>query len=129
MKKNDEIDIINIEGIETDELAVKRIKKLPSRFNIKLKPEFFARPQKEQQKYLHELASTLNHALDVMQKERDQIIVTCKEQEALIKKLHETNSQLASQVQLQVTQSNALAQARVTEIMELKDKLRKAKRG
>lgn len=116
----DNFDTANVDG-----LAVERLPRIPSKLNIRLTEKFHARPSHEQQRYLHELASTMNHALDVMQKERDEVIAICHRQEDQIKKLNEQNRRLADQIQAQVVAANQKAEARVAEILELKAEVRR----
>lgn len=86
--------------------------------------QFHERSEPEQIEYLKKLASTQNHALDLMQKERDALLVKVAALETQIE-----NAQRAYDIQKQithdlVTQSNALDQGVAERIHELEARVK-----
>jgi predicted nucleic acid-binding Zn-ribbon protein len=89
-----------------------------------MEPEFFEQSPKKQVSYLHRLASSLNHALDLMQKERDKYAG-----EVLVLKQSVDNAQKALDIQKTITRSmiegaNADGQEAAERIHELEAQIK-----
>jgi len=111
------------EGVEG--VTIERLARVPSSKNIRLSERFLERPAPQQIDYLHSLASALNQAVDIMQRERNEINEVAIKQERQLFQQHAQHQAMAQQIQLQTEQSNAKAEQRIQEMMELKAEKRK----
>ena len=87
-------------------------------------PEFDKRPQKEQIDYLKRLASSQNHALDLMQKERNDLrdkLTVALAQNANAQQAFDTQKMIVQEL---VTQSNAADQGTAQRIHELEARVK-----
>lgn len=114
----------DIEGV-----VLERLPRVHSRLNIKLSERFKSRPLPQQVEYLHQLASALNHAVDTMQRERNEIHEIAVRQEEQLLALQGQGRDNIQQLQLQTEQANIKAESRIQEIMELKAEIRKLKQN
>lgn len=106
-------------------ITVDRLEPVRGINEISLSKEFGLSPVKSQRDYLHNLASSLNNAVDIMQRERNEVIRLCAAQEAQIKKLIRQTEVLGETIQQYVASTNETANMRAKENQELKSKIRK----
>ena len=78
--------------------------------------------------YLKKLASTMNHAADVLQTERNEIIKIAKAQETQIAQVAETEQQNRNLLQQQMTKANADKEALNQRIVELVQQVKALKK-
>lgn len=71
---------------------------------LKFDPEFEERSDKDKIAYLKELASSMNHAADIMQKERNQLAIDLKKQLSLVE-----NAEKALAIQKTITQNQLIS--------------------
>jgi hypothetical protein len=119
-RKEEDLDI-DIEGIK-----VKRLPPVASINYINLTPDFYSRNKEDQLVFLWSLCSSMNYALDVMQKERNQVLEEILPQkEALVIALQAQNDKQTQIMQQQMVSENAKSQARASELYDVKAAHRK----
>jgi hypothetical protein len=116
----------SFKGLDEDgvEISVKRLPPVPSRSFISVKPQFWERPIRDICVKLWSLASSMNHALDIMQQERNQVIKVCETQEKQIKQLTAEKAQLLELFKQQTAKANEQASSRAEEIVSLRTQQR-----
>ena len=90
--------------------------------------EFDDLPQEKKIIYLKKLTSSLNHALDLMQEERNELAQVVKNQEATIENIETKLSVQASIMQQQLMNDNAEKEVMKQEAVKLKGELKKLKK-
>lgn len=107
---------IDIEG-----MAVKRLPPVVSMNYIKLTPAFYERPATDRQVFLWSLCSSMNNALDIMQRERNHVLEELlPRKEALVAQLQNQNAELSLAMSNATQRMNDEANARATELHETK---------
>ena len=91
---------------------------------IELGEPFFEQSHKEQVRYLHKLASAMNHAADIIQKERDALLsqkIALEQQ--LLQAQNALGIQKASMINA-ITNNNAQNQETGSRIVELQNRVK-----
>ena len=92
--------------------------------NIRFSDEFHAKPPREQIIYLEKLASSQNEALDLMQKERNQLAVRVTTLEAQLKGA-ENNLMITKNImQKNLTDTNTEREDRILRVQQLEKALK-----
>lgn len=86
---------------------------------IKLAADFHERPAADQIKYLHELASSMNHALDIMQQERNEGLEKIIKLRAQLQSAEQQISQQKAINMQMITQANSQQEAYGQQINQL----------
>lgn len=91
---------------------------------IEFSEKFHARPEKEKIEYLIKLASSLNHAAQQIQKERDLLNKLLFAKENQLKKCQEQRTQDRIMIQKQIATENAKQQALLRENQALRSEIK-----
>lgn len=75
---------------------------------------------KKQLKYAQDLASSMNHAADILQTERDELLVVCGNQNELITQLQSSYSQQSQITEHEITNQGGEQQKLFEEIVQIK---------
>lgn len=101
--------------------SVKKLPPVTSVNYIALTPAFYKRPAADRQVFLWSLCSSMNQALDTMQKERNHVLnELLPKKEALVIQIQKQNNELSASLQTHLQKMNAVAQERTTELYEIK---------
>jgi hypothetical protein len=115
--------------IDVAGVAVKRLPPVVSLSYIHLTPEFDKRSPEDQKVFLWSLCSSMNQALDTMQRERNQVleeILPAKEK--LVIQLQKQNTELSAALSTHVQKMNDAANTRAAELHGVKQVHAKAMR-
>jgi len=119
--------------LEADGLGeLKKIQRLPSMRkvapNITWGEDYLAWPLERRLRYAERLASTMNHAADELQKDRNRVIDAALHQEAQLTAAKEEISRLQVVMNQELAACNAREQTLATELVNTKQELKAAKK-
>jgi len=89
---------------------------------------YLVRPVDEKVAYLEKLAATLNHALNLMQQDRNRLSETAFAQEAQIRQLVAARQEQGEMMQRQLTRENSEKDRRLQEVVALRARVRELER-
>jgi hypothetical protein len=96
---------------------------------IELGDKWKVRSPEEKIKYLIKLASSLNHACQLIQKERNELNELCAKKEAQIEKLHETRLADRKMIHTQIEAENQKQQILLEENQRLHAEIEQLRKG
>lgn len=79
--------------------------------------------------YLEKLAAAMNHAAEMIQNERDELIELCEKKDAQVKQMEEAVRQNNDLLQQEITRINAQKNAAATEVSRLNARIRELENG
>lgn len=91
---------------------------------IKFSEKFMLRPDKDKIEYLIKLASSLNHAAQQIQKERDELNQLLIKKESQLKKCHEQRDQDRMMIHKQLANENKKQQVLLKENQGLREEIK-----